>query len=430
VKQDFIEENSVTAKPGSGGWKDRASRAAGMCAVATGAAIPVSASLTAALVSIAVLLALLSGVYVRHWREMTLNPIALTAATLFVWLALTLLYTRAPMEEALWTLKKYRELLLIPLLLPLFLTAETRRWGTAAFLAAMLITLAGSYLDSLRQIVQLGSLQLDPVVFKSRITQSTFLAFTAYWAALRLWSASSRRWLWAALVALIAVDVFFLVGGRTGQVMFLALGILALYQRFRWKGGAIAVAGGVVLLVGASLTSSMFQSRIAETVTSLQDYGKDDFTTATTLRMSYLPNSLELITQHPLLGTGVGSFPKAYAEHVAGTPFPPTVNPHNEFILVGVQSGLPGALLLVLLFAQQYWFARRLPEQERDLAFGMVLTMVLGCMVNSFLLDSTEGHWYALFSAILFSRVRRRQGTAVPQEASHARSSDPPQTPR
>ena len=59
----------------------------------------------------------------------------------------------------------------------------------------------------------------------------------------------------------------------------------------------LALLLGAALLAGASLTSEIFQSRIAETATSLQDYGRGDFTTATTLRMSYLPNSLELIAQ-------------------------------------------------------------------------------------------------------------------------------------
>ena len=58
-------------------------RIAGYGAVAIGAAIPLSVSLTSLLVGLTVLLGLMSGIYTRHWRIMLGNPIALTALLLF-----------------------------------------------------------------------------------------------------------------------------------------------------------------------------------------------------------------------------------------------------------------------------------------------------------------------------------------------------------
>ena len=380
-----------------------AARAAGLAAAATGAAIPVSTSATGVLTALAVLLGLFSGIYARHWRAILAHPIVPPALALFVWLALSLTYTQVPLDEGLRLLKKYRELLLIPLLLPLFVDPRVRRLGLYAFLAAMLVTLAASYADALWQILDSGGIESDPEVFKKRIAQSTLLVFAGYWVAQRLLRDSARGGVWASLLGLVTVNLFVMVGGRTGQVLFLALAVLLLFQRFRWKGLAIGVVGSVVLLASVYLTSAVFRDRVDESLNGLEDYQAADFTTSTALRMSYYPNSLALIAERPLLGHGLGSFTEVYAGQVAGTAFPPTSNPHNEFLLLGVQAGLIGSGLFAALLLLQLRQVRRLPIVERPLAQALVVVMGVGCLLNSFLYDTTEGHLYAYFSALLFA---------------------------
>jgi O-antigen ligase len=194
-----------------------------------------------------------------------------------------------------------------------------------------------------------------------------------------------------------------MVSGRSGQLVFLALAALALYRRFRWKGFVIAGLLGVVLLGSAYFGSQLFRDRVAESIAGLSNYQAMDFRSSTAKRMSFYPNSLALIAERPLLGHGVGSIRKVYGDHVAGTPFPPTGNPHNEFLTVGIQAGVPAMLLLALLFIVQWRQGRHLAPEDRQLLQGMLVTMVAGSLLNSFLLDSTEGHWYALFSAMFLA---------------------------
>ena len=378
-------------------------RAAGLAAAATGAAIPVSTAATGVLTTLAVLLGVFSGIYARHWRTILAHPIVPPALALFMWLALSLTYTQAPLDEGLRLLKKYRELLLIPLLLPLFIDPRVRRLGLHAFLAAMLVTLLASYADALWQILDRGGIKDDPEVFKKHIAQGTLLVFAGYWVAQRLLKDPAHWGVWALLLSLITVNLFVMVGGRTGQGLFLALAVLLLYQRFRWKGLAIAAVSSAVLLVSVYLTSAAFLIRLDESLNGLGDYQAGDFSTSTTLRMSYYPNSLALIAERPLLGHGLGSFTEVYAGQVAGTAFPPTSNPHNEFLLLGVQAGLIGSGLFLALLLLQLRQARRLPIIERPLAQALVVVMVVGCLLNSFLYDTTEGHLYAYFSALLFA---------------------------
>lgn len=380
-------------------------RFAGYAAVAIGAAIPISVSLTSVLVGLTVLMGLISGIYTRHWKAMLSNPVALTALLLFTWLALTMLYTEAPMSEAFRVLKKYRELLLIPLLLPLFMRPELRVWGIWAFMLAALVMLVGSYTDGALQLIEGGVLYSEPAVLKSRITQSTLLAFAAYWLTLQLEQSPGWRWLWSLLIGLVVFNIFFMIGGRTGLLIFLALAGLLLFQRSRWKGLAVASIGGALLLLGAYVVSDSLQKRVQESWRGWGEYQAGDYSTSTTLRLSFLDNSLELVADRPLLGYGVGSFASAYNRRVEDTAFPPTENPHNEFLLIGVQAGLIGILLFVALFVQQLRLAPRLPARDRKLAQALVITMGMGCLLNSFLMDSTEGHFFAFFSALLFAHL-------------------------
>ena len=60
-------------------------------------------------------------------------------------------------------------------------------------------------------------------------------------------------------------------------------------------------------------------------------------------RYTFWKYSLKLIAEKPLLGHGTGSFAKEYQRIAMGEQFI-TVNPHNEFVMVGVQLGLLGVL--------------------------------------------------------------------------------------
>jgi hypothetical protein len=61
-----------------------------------------------------------------------------------------------------------------------------------------------------------------------------------------------------------------------------------------------------------------------------------------------------------------------------------------------VQSGLVGLALLLCLFVRQFILAPRLENPpETHLARDLDTTMVVGCLFDSFLLDHTEGLFYA-----------------------------------
>ncbi len=76
-------------------------------------------------------------------------------------------------------------------------------------------------------------------------------------------------------------------------------------------------------------------------------------------------------------------------------------NPHNEYLLETVQSGLLGLMVFLTWMWSCYHAAWRLPPARRNL-FVAVLSSYMAChLFNSFLLDSSEGHLFVIIAALL-----------------------------
>jgi O-antigen ligase len=74
--------------------------------------------------------------------------------------------------------------------------------------------------------------------------------------------------------------------------------------------------------------------------------------------------------------------------------------------------GAVGLAALLALFALQWHLASRLATRtDTDLARALVITMAVGCLFNSFLLDHTEALFYAWLTGLLYANQRRRETT-------------------
>jgi O-antigen ligase len=112
--------------------------------------------------------------------------------------------------------------------------------------------------------------------------------------------------------------------------------------------------------------------------------------------------------RHPVLGTGTGSFQHAYSRL---DPKPPlqTDDPHNEYLYIGVMLGGVGVALLIALFYTLYLSGEDLPFEHRLLVQGAAVSIAVGCMANSFILASTEGHFFAFWCAWAIAALARRE---------------------
>lgn len=342
------------------------------------------------------------------------NPVAAWSLLLFTWFIFGSSYTSATYGDAFSMIMKYRELLFIPVVCSFLTTERYRRWVWTGFVIASVLILLISCL------MHIGILDLnkqgDPA-FKSRITHSIFISFFAFFCAHRAYDGQCYAKLYMILFMLSVYNLFFIVEGRTGQLTSILLVFLFIVQRFTKKAQLLTVLVMAILLA-FFLGFSDKATRINEGVVNIQSDLKPDaeqIPSSMGQRYLFWGYSLKLIAEKPLLGHGTGSFAKEY-QRVESRELFVTKNPHNEFLMISVQLGLVGLLIYLGFLASQYYYAKKLPDKERWLAQGLLLSLVVTSLFNSPLMDHAEGHWFTTMIALCFASL---QGD-VKAEINHA----------
>jgi O-antigen ligase len=386
-----------------------ARRVAGWTTTALGFTIPIWVVADGILVVLLVVCWAASGEWRERIRRITANPVAIGALLLFGWLLLGTLWGMGSPEERLLALKKYADLLLIPLLISMAIDVQARNRALLALAASLVVTLA------LSLVLGLGAFQTgwvigcdpsNPCVFKRHITHNVLMAFGALLFAVLGWRSRDRRarWGWGLVSALAATNVLLMVHGRTGYVVLAGLTVLALHVVFGWRGVAGAVTILALVFSAAYQVSTSFHDRVYLTAANVTQGVPVSGDIATQERVEFYQYTVKIIEDHPILGAGTGGFAQAYAVHAnqAGVSVPS--HPHNQYLFIVAQVGVVGLGLLLWLFVQQ-WRSTSLVGDVTPglLARGLVVTMVVGCLFNSLLIDHTEKLFYCLFSGLMYS---------------------------
>lgn len=381
-------------------------------AVALGFSIPISVALDNVLLAFMLLGWLLGARYREKLQAIARNPVAVLALALFALLAVGTLYGDGTPKEALRYLNKHADLLYLALLIPLFGDARMRERAMQGFVLAMILSLAWSYMIGLGWAPEswLGAReQGDASAFKHRITHNLLMALAAFLFAFKARHAGSVRLrvIFGILALLALYNILVMVGGRTGYVVLGALMIYFFFDWLRWKGLAWATATGIVLTVVAFYGSPAFNERIVAAVDGYAQWeaGSGE-ANSVGIRLDYYRNTARIISDNPLTGVGTGGFREAYAQRIEGTGLPPSDNPHNQFLLTTAQIGVAGLVALLALFAVQWRMTARLVDPwEQYFARGVLMTIIVGSLFNSLLLDHTEGLLYAWASGVLFAGI-------------------------
>jgi O-antigen ligase len=393
-----------------------AGRAAQWAAVALGFSIPISVVLDNVLLPIVLAGWLASGNWRAKWDAVRGNSIALAALALFGVLLLGTLYGERNPGDAALTLRKYLDLLWIPILLWVFRDAAMREKALHALAISIALVMLLSFLimaDLIPETRFHSGTASNAIVFKTRQTHGPLMAFGAFlYFQLALVAATPRRRvLWIVLAVLAIINGTLVVPGATGYLVFGALALYLGYLGMGWRGiaGAAAIAGALVAAL--AFTPGPFQERVVRIQGEVAQWqpGVMDWASSVGTRLEMYRVSLALVRDRPVLGHGTGSTAKAFADKVQGRVAVPVRNPHNEYLHMLVQLGLPGLAALLYLFWTHWRLAPTLSTPlSRHLARGLLLTMAVGCLFNSWLMDHTEGLLYAWLTGLLFAEQRPR----------------------
>jgi O-antigen ligase len=387
-----------------------ADRLARYAAIAIGFSLPLSTALDNVLLGLLLLGWLLGGRFQEKGALIRRNPVALSALALFGLAMIGLCWGDGPLSDGLVYLKKYSNLIVIALLVTVFTRLEDRTRALHAFAAALILSLVLSFALWLRWLPAVKPVvgdALDPTVFKTHIGHSILMAFGALLFALFAHDARRRGWrlLWAVLAVAAAANVLMMVRGRTGYVLVAAFAVLLPYTLMRWKGVALAAA---LIAVGFGTTyalSPRFHQRIDMISSEARSWQPGTITdNSIGVRLEFYRNTLEIIREHPVIGVGTSGFAKAYDEKIRGKDLYATRNPHNLYLLVAAQYGILGLCLLFFLFVQQWRCSAKLMlPTHQALARAAVMTLALGGLCNSMIIDHTESLFFAWMSGLLFA---------------------------
>jgi O-antigen ligase len=126
--------------------------------------------------------------------------------------------------------------------------------------------------------------------------------------------------------------------------------------------------------------------------------------------MAFWTTTLTLVERSPIIGHGLGSTKTVYRPFTEGQSGAKSIvawNPHNEYLNMSVQAGIPAGLLFLALLALLVRNAWRSEGLVRWLGCGLVLLMASSCLLNSSLWDFHEGNVFALFAGVLIAASRR-----------------------
>lgn len=325
----------------------------------------------------------------------------------------------APLPDIANSLWKMSKLLYIPFLLPVMRDQKWRRLAWGFFIAAMTLTLLLGFLKVFGNI-GVVTRHTAACTFKNHIDTNFMMAFAAFllghWTLQSFLEQRNLKFtglsftclgficLGFCLTILMSFYVLWMCEGRAGYIIFAALWVLFLLQRFPLKYFLAGVMVLIAVVMIVAISSPAFQMRYHSAVSDVKEYAlRKDSSTSFGSRIEYVSETWRLAKEKWLMGYGSGSFKKIYGEHAKQNHLQSTVNPHNEYMNILLQLGFIGLVTFLAFFVVSIKLSFALKLPDRYLVQGLILAMCLGCLANSWLMDVTSGYFFVTMLAFCSS---------------------------
>lgn len=339
-----------------------------------------------------------------------------TVLLILLFFSLSMLWSTSEQEVAWLAFVKHARILEILLLVSLIRSAREARVAMAAFALGQCLLLLSSWLlvagvpIPWKTAHMIHPLQGRYVVFSTYLDQSIIFSATAG----VLWHLRSNhiwpRWTGGLFAAAALINVLFLLEGRTGYAVAVAvLSLAVMWQMPKRLQLATLVVTPIVVLAAIYLGSSQVQSRISQIIQESQTHANQAASVSSSgWRLNSWHRSLQAMQAEPWLGYGVGSWTmtvkkiegkaaaQVFGEGKAG-------NPHQEYLLWGVELGIGGTLLLLAFMGSLVRDALRFERSIAQATMSVVAAMAVACMFNSSLYDALIGDYFCVALGLLMA---------------------------
>lgn len=350
--------------------------------------------------------------------------------------AASLWWTVGPVDEAMASLGKYGKLLSIALMMALIRKRHEALLALLFFMVGQAFLVLSSWLLFFQLPLPWATsnmAQTEYAVFSSYLDQGIITAVAAalFWH-LRAFVPGRYGPQLAVVLALVCLlNVVFVLSGRTGHVVAIVLASLAIMWQLPRRYRPAVVVLPFVLCAVLFVSSDKLRERLTmvkQEVELFHQSSASNQVTSSGIRLKLWIDSIRIIEQHPVAGAGVGSWSTEYnrlgrasnPQHIdAGRNF----NPHQEYLLWGVQLGLPGIVLFCALLLAMAWDASRLEVPLARAAQSAAAGLAVAALFNSSLYDALIGDFFCITVGLLLAfrhRSPEANGASRPAALSRA----------
>lgn len=296
------------------------------------------------------------------------------------------------------------------------LTKEMTHRVITAFLFGMLVSELIAYGVFFELWHFKNATPMNPSPFMFWIDYSVFLAFTSILLLNRLLSQeyTLKEKIPLALFFISSNTNLFLGYGRTGQVALIVaiFVMIALHMRVNFKSFLLSILLLLSLYGLAYNTSHTFETRVQQAISDIQKMRHLDFNSSWGLRVIYWMLTYDTLKEHPLFGVGIGDYKKNMAALVEQNDYPiskesanfiKTSHTHNQFLLVAMQTGIVGLLLMLNILYQLL----KMPIEEREIKRLSILFITIyfvSCLAEPLWLKQFTISLFVLFIGLSLSR--------------------------
>lgn len=260
-----------------------------------------------------------------------------------------------------------------------------------------------------------------------------FAYYLPYIAALWLANIGRLSYWWLVFPLVWCMDALRTTFSRGAALGFLSAMALILWKRSKVAFAVLAIA--IVFLAQSSnlalshglfgrMTGTYSADRPGETI-------MDKLDKSSRTRLIIWGGAKEMIRDHPLFGVGYGRFQREIGNY---RPEVADMDPHNNFIKIAAEMGIPALAAFMLLLAVCFCKAYRLHSRESDPTLKALLLGYCGSVVGLLVanmfgsrLDSAEittQFWAMTGAVVVLGRfhAERNEREAVAGEAAHVAS--------
>ncbi|MDO8651689.1 MAG: O-antigen ligase family protein [Undibacterium sp.] len=350
------------------------------------------------------------------------TPIAVLVA--FFAFALSLIWTVAPQGDALGSVAKYGKLIEIVLLMFLIRDRREAIYALGAFAAAQSFLLGSSWMLFAHLPVPWATSSMASTefsVFSTYLSQGIMsAAFAAICWHLRFLVPGKFGKHVAIGTAFWALgSVFFVFNGRSGHAVGIALLSIAIMWELPKKYRSLVVLLPFLLAIALFFSSTKVRDRLTLIQTDLQSYSSQtEPSTSSGIRLNFWSKALQIIGQRPLIGAGVGSWSVEFnrlqrEQNPAHQDIDGNGNPHQEYLLWGLQLGIPGIVIFLGLLLSVLRDSFRMEKQYARATQSVLLALAVACLFNATIYDALIGQFFCLSIGLLLALGLSRTPTIM-----------------